>query len=274
MNKKVLSTIILAMFLAIFCYSGYQLYLIYHNYHVAEVEYDNLVEQYVVAPTAAPAEQVEAADAPVAEEPYPPLTIDFAALSAVNADIVGWLYLESCDINYPIVQGADNEYYLYRTFEKQSNSCGSIFMDNRNLPDFYDYNTFLYGHNMKNGSMFGKLKDLYREEGLCDKDPYFYIYLADGEVLKYRIFSYYITTDVSDSYNFIKDDAGYDAYVKTAKSRSSYKSTLNSDEYEEALQNRCTLVTLSTCSGPTNGNQRFLVHGVCVENFHRDLGSE
>ena len=269
--KKHLSTIILIVFVVAFCYSGYQLYSIYHNYHVAEEEYDSLVENYVttgVTPAPAQGQEGDAAQ-PVIEEPYPPLQIDFTALSAVNPDVVGWLYMENCAINYPIVQGTDNEFYLTRTFEKQVNSCGAIFMDNRNLPDFYDYNTFLYGHNMKNGSMFGRLKDLYREEGLCDQDPYFYIYLADGEVLKYRIFSYYITTDVSDSYNFVNDDAGYDAYVKTAKSRSAYTTTLGSEEYDTALADHSAMVTLSTCSGPSNGNQRFLVHGVCVADYNQ-----
>ena len=93
------------------------------------------------------------------QEPVvPPLQVDFASLEAINPDIVGWIYIEALDISYPVVHGEDNDFYLHRTFEKKDNFAGSIFVEYRNSGDFSDPNTIVYGHNMKNQSMFGKLK--------------------------------------------------------------------------------------------------------------------
>lgn len=265
--KKWISAIVLVVFVTTFSYSGYQLYRIFSGYHKAEVEYDGLVEQYVTwngSETESVSEAAQDADTEQAPISGPVLEIDFDTLSAVNPDVVGWIYMENCNINYPIVRGTDNEFYLSRTFEKQVNSCGSIFMDAYNIPDFYDYNTFLYGHNMKNGSMFGGLKKLYQEEGYCDLDPYFYIFLPTGERLKFRIFSYYLAKDTSDSYQLVGSDEEYEEYIKKVKSRSAYPSKLDATEYEEAIKDKSVLVTLSTCSGPSNSNRRFLVHGVYV----------
>ncbi|MFR3321064.1 MAG: sortase domain-bontaining protein [Lachnospiraceae bacterium] len=75
----------------------------------------------------------------------------------MNSDIVGWLRIRALDISYPVVQGKDNDYYLHRTFEKTDNFAGCLFVNSYNMGDFTDQNTIIYGHNMKNGSMFGKL---------------------------------------------------------------------------------------------------------------------
>ncbi len=85
--------------------------------------------------------------------------IDFTQLLSVNSDIVGWLRIRALDISYPVVQGKDNDYYLHRTFEKTDNFAGCLFVNSYNMGDFTDQNTIIYGHNMKNGSMFGKLKN-------------------------------------------------------------------------------------------------------------------
>ena len=88
-------------------------------------------------------------------EDFPEMEVDFKALREKNPDTVGWLYVGSCGISYPIVQGEDNDYYMNHTFEGTVNSSGAIIMDYRDDKYLKDWNTFIYGHNMKNGSMFG-----------------------------------------------------------------------------------------------------------------------
>ena len=93
------------------------------------------------------------------EVTYQPPEVDFEELQKMNSDVIGWIEVEAIpEISYPIVRGEDNDYYLHRTFKKANNSAGSIFVDYRNGQYFGDCNTIVYGHNMKNGSMFGKLK--------------------------------------------------------------------------------------------------------------------
>ena len=80
--------------------------------------------------------------------------IDWKSLRAVNPDVVAWIKIPGTVVDYPVVQTKDNQYYLKRGFDGKKNSCGTIFMNTYNRTDFSDYNTVLYGHNMKNGSMF------------------------------------------------------------------------------------------------------------------------
>lgn len=261
MSKAKIKKIVLIVLVAVFVFSGYQLFLETRQYNQAEAEYESLEATYVQKETT---ETVSTENGEIVAEaeqsPYPKLNIDFAALQTLNPDVLGWLYVEGVGISYPIVQTVDNDYYLDHTVEKQVNSSGAIFMDYKNAADFYDFNTFLYGHNMKNNTMFGALKRYYKEDGVCEQNPYFYIYLPTGEVLKYQIFSYYLTTDTSDSYELVSTEEEYDAYVDKVYRRSAFAENTVTQQYS-------TMVTLSTCAGASNGNQRFLVHGFCVDEF-------
>ncbi len=90
------------------------------------------------------------------------LTVDWDALRAVNPDIVAWIYIPDSPINYPVVQGDDNEEYLHKAFDGSTGwlaSAGTIFLDCSNAPDFSDRNSALYGHHMNDGSMFASLSD-------------------------------------------------------------------------------------------------------------------
>ena len=102
------------------------------------------------------------------------MPVDFEALRKVNPDIIGWIVIPGMEISYPIVQGEDNDYYLKHTFDKAENASGCIFVEVENSPDFSDNNTFVYGHNMKNKSMFAKL-NRYQEEDTFRKNPEFII---------------------------------------------------------------------------------------------------
>lgn len=190
---------------------------------------------------------------------YPKLDIDFESYKLINSDFVGLIYVPVLDIRYPIVKSKDNNEYLSLTFEKKRNSSGCIFMDTYSASDFSDTNTFIFGHNMKNKSMFGCLRRFRSEPELCDKDPYIYIYTEDG-VYKYHIFAYYLTTPDSITYKDIVTIDDYANYVKCALTSSEYSQYDSStDEFEYYPK----LLTLSTCSG-SNHTHYMIVNAVCV----------
>ena len=112
--------------------------------------------------------------------------MDFEGLLAVKDDIIGWIYIENTDISYPVLCGRDNQQYLFQSYEKKYLTAGSIYIDYRCSRDFTDSRTVIYGHNMHNGSMFGKL-DKFTKESYMKEHPYVYILLPSGETLKYEV---------------------------------------------------------------------------------------
>ena len=104
--------------------------------------------------------------------------VDFDALREINPDIVGWIYIEDTNINYPIAQGPDNSYYLSRMYNKQWDGYGCIFMDYLNSPDFSDPNSVIYGHHMQNGSMFQNLAG-YKEQEFYETHKTAYLLTPD-----------------------------------------------------------------------------------------------
>ena len=186
---------------------------------------------------------------------YPALDIDFAGLTALNPDFAGVIVIPSLNITYPMVYSEDNVDYLHVTFDKQSNSAGSIFYDALSPHDFLSKNTFIFGHNMKNGTMFGKLKWFLSKPELCAANPYIYIYTED-KVRRYEIFSYYKTQEDSKTYEDFEGEDGYDDYVAMCMKLSQFSAYADDIDFTK----RPDLLTLSTCSGPAGGSTRFPVH--------------
>ncbi len=193
---------------------------------------------------------------------YPSLRIDYDALAAVNSEFIGVIYVPVLGIKYPVVQTGDNSKYLYTTFEGKSNSSGCIFLDTVASPNFSDRNTYIFGHNMKNETMFGSLKRFLENATLCDQDPYVYIYQKE-QTLVYRIFAYYIIPVEDDVYNDFIGDDGYDAYVADAKANSLYQPG-EDDGGSIDWNSRPNLLTLSTCYATGHVNN-FVVQAALVE---------
>ena len=184
------------------------------------------------------------------------INVDFEALQVKNTDTIGWIYFENLDISYPIVQGEDNEYYLSHTFQKEENKCGSIFMEAQNAADFSDNNTFIYGHNMKDKTMFAKLNQFQQEE-TYQNNPDFLIYTPD-KILRYQIFSCYPAELNWDSFTYqFENQEKYASWQKTVIERSLYEITWKPSANQKT-------VTLMTCT-PMGENYRFLVHAGLVE---------
>ena len=179
------------------------------------------------------------------------LEVDFDALKQVNGDIIGWILFDNNGISYPVLQGKDNEEYLYRLADGTKSKAGSIFMDAACSPDFSDAHTIIYGHNMKNLSMFGKLKWYRTKRGYYENNRYFTIYTPD-RVLRYEIFSWYEANADDMVYQVgFQPDGFFLTFIEKMVKRSSRNTGVTVDENDK-------IVTLSTCSA--NG-KRFVVHG-------------
>lgn len=167
-------------------------------------------------------------------------------------DYRGWIKIDNTNINYPIVQGKDNSFYLDKDINKNYLSSGSIFMNYLNH-GFNDENTVLFGHHMRNKTMFAQLKK-YKEKEFFYGDNDIVIEVENDKVLKYKVFSAYVT-DSKDNYiktNFDDKDQ-YKEFLEDIKNKSQYKSDIDVNENDK-------IITLSTCSYEFN-NARMVVHG-------------
>lgn len=177
--------------------------------------------------------------------------IDIAALQDVNPDVIGWIRIPDSNIDYPLVRGTDNDYYLKHTWDGIKNSVGSIFMEHRNSAEFTDYNTILYGHNMNDGSMFANIRR-YNTQWYWERHPYVYIATEDG-VFRYEVFSSYESSIEGPAY-------GLSFHQEKTKANfliSALEKTVADLGIRPAMTDR--ILTLSTCSGMGYSN-RWVLH--------------
>ena len=184
--------------------------------------------------------------------------IEFGELLSVNKDVVGWLRVGGIKgISYPICQGEDNDYYLHRTFRREDNFAGCIFLNCDNTRYLTDQNTIIYGHNMKDGSMFGSLKEL-KEQEVYDKNPYFWVYTPEM-LYQYRIFSTATVSKIGDPYRTRFNTKDFAAFLKNSLENSYI------DAKGVTVGPRDRIVTLSTCTG--DDSTRFIVQGVLEQVY-------
>lgn len=271
----VIRLIVMLAALAVFLYSGYTLYGFYKEYKKSSDEYDNLENSYAVdqeqesenidnledddALQSISGQEVRTVFEDGEEKTLPVLKnpIDFTQLLSVNSDIVGWLRIRALDISYPVVQGKDNDYYLHRTFEKTDNFAGCLFVNSYNMGDFTDQNTIIYGHNMKNGSMFGKLKN-FSDPEVFKKSRYFWIFTPDF-IYQYRIFSASVVDKTGLTYQISFTDDEFDQFISRAYSNSVV------DNQDVTVTKEDRIVTLSTCTG--DDSTRFVVMGKLAQIY-------
>lgn len=170
--------------------------------------------------------------------------VDWKALKKVNPDVQGWLYQKGTVINYPVVQGTDNDTYLHTRFDKQWSGGGTLFVDCRMEKDFKGFNSIIYGHHMKDGSMFRSIRGYTKEDGYYDKHKTLELATPHGNY-HLVVFSAFITkaTD-EDTYKMTYDEAEKQAYIDRAWEQSELPITR--DSVDVTKNDR--LVTLSTCA--------------------------
>lgn len=246
MKKKIylkkLRIFLILILLVVFIYSSFKVFSFYIDTKENKRDNKNLIEEVIK-------------EIPMDNDSNEVRTlIDFNKLLEINKDTKGWIKYNNDEINYPVVQANDNEYYVRHTFYKKYNQAGSIFMDYRN-DSFEDKNVILYGHNMLDRSMFGSLKDILEKDFfLKNENNIIEIIDSENNILKYQIFSYYIiekeeyyiTTSFDSDKEFLK-------FLNIIKGRSYKKFDVDLDSNDKIL-------TLSTCVGTEGTTRRKVVH--------------
>lgn len=255
MKKKIVCTILVLLFGCGIAFSAYQIYKIFHEYEEGQSVYEDLsgYVEYPAAPEPPDVPAVTQSQSGEIEELVAWPQVDFDALKGINSDIVGWIYLEGSEINYPIAQSEDNSYYLKHLFDKSSNSSGCIFLDCRNGSDFTDRHSILYGHHMKNGTMFSGL-DSYKSQEYYDSHPQILL-LTPEQNYVIEIFAGYVANVQDDAWQIeFMSDADFEDWLNRAIERSCFTSNMT-----PAATDR--IITLSTCSYEFS-NARFVLLGV------------
>lgn len=180
-----------------------------------------------------------------------PLKIDFKKLQKKNKDIIAWIYCEGTPINYPIVQGSNNEVYLHQLTNGSYNENGALFLDSKCKSDFSDLNSIIYGHNMHSNAMFGSL-DRYKHQKYYDKHPDIWLLTPNGNYV-IELFAGFVTSDDSISYNQTYSEDDFNSYIKSSIEKSTFNSEVDTDSIDK-------IITLSTCSYEYE-NARYVVLG-------------
>ena len=255
MNKK-LRIILIIILSAVFLYSAVYIVKNELSYKQADDIYEeSQSENFHVSEDVSSPQSTPSGSTSESEEYFPEAYADIENLLSVNPDIVGWIWIPNTNINYPLLRADNNQKYLSLSYNLKQTNSGSIFMDYRNSPDFSNDNTVIYGHNMKNGGMFGRLKD-YSDIDFLKEHCFFYIFTKD-RILKYRIFAAYKTENTSESYTMdFSGDVSYGDYISYIESNS--KSNLT-----EVPDEQVPLITLSTCTS-VRRTERFVVNAAFV----------
>ena len=191
--------------------------------------------------------------------------IDHEFLRNINSEYAFWIFAPGTQIDYPVVHGTDNSKYLNRLFNGAKNSAGTLFVDYRNLPDFRDPNTLIYGHHMRNDSMFGALTD-YAEQSFFDAHPYFLL-IAEDEIFLGEIFAGYTTSDKDHCYDIaISDEDDMRIFLDEALRKSDFVSGVN-------VKTTDRLVTLSTCAYAFE-NARYIAIARLLPVWQRPLSAQ
>lgn len=263
--------------LLVFLVSGAQVLLELLDYRRGEESYGEAerlanLPDLSLLPTPAPLPSAKPSDpAPVptaGESPAPDPTptpytdpyaaalsaMDFAALREVNGEVIGWLVIPGTQISYPLLQGEDNSYYLTRTWKGGKSAVGAIFLEHTNSADLSDFHTIVYGHNMKNGSMFGALQN-YRDGAYLAAHPSVYL-TVDGGSYRYDIFAVYEASVDSSTYQIgFSGEESRQAFLDDCLSRSALSTEVTPHTWDRIL-------TLSTCTPASSKTTRWVVQAV------------
>lgn len=235
--KIIIRNVIKYLSLIILCFSLFQLGRIGYRYWQGDSFYKDTKEEAIIT---------------LSREPG--IEVDFAKFK--DTDVVAWIYISDTNINYPVLYAGNDETYLRHTYDGVYSPFGSIFVAGGCSPDFHDLHTLVYGHNTRNGSMFGGLSN-FTSLSYQEKHPYIYI-ITEREIFKYKFLNAK-TVDITSSIYQI----GFETEEK-------YKDWLHVHVPEHEL-NKGKILTLSTCAN--FGKERFVVNAELVESWSRNWES-
>ena len=259
MGKKILGMILMILFLGIGSYAGVMFYTEYADAQESEATFEEL-QQMVTQPTESTSPDMgpivdPTADEEVTDVPVENSTIfdNYRAMQEMNPDMVGWISIEGTAINYPVMHSLENpDYYLKHSFERSQSDYGVPYVDAACCIGTSN-NLVIYGHNMKNGSMFHDLVQ-YKSQDFYEEHPIIFFDLIDSQG-RYQVIAAFCYNTNSESFKYNKhvdmDEAEFAEYVASCKKRSIYDTGVTA-EYGDQL------ITLSTCEY-TYTNGRFVV---------------
>ncbi len=269
-TQRILISILIGLLIAVFLFAAYKFYTIAHEYRAASRSYNKLSGSVVSSadPSSASTPQQlpslagqdgkddpNVSQTPVELADPSPISVDFGALLAVSGDVKGWLYSEGTVINYPVMQAANNDYYLHRLYDGKYNASGSLFIDYHCPGDFSGKIAIIYGHHMNDGSMLASIGN-YRKQSYYDAHPVMYLNTPRGNY-RVDIFSGFITASDSSVYTVgFSDDEEYQAYLLKMKAFSDFESDVT-----PTVDDR--IIVLSTCTYEYN-DARYVVFGKLV----------
>jgi len=265
MPKKIFLLIVIAICAGVLAYNAVVLVRWYIDNKNIVAETADVEENTESAEVDEEGELVNPPDEPESDYWYyirlPFTDVNIAELKTINSDTVGFLSVAGTNINYPVVQTTNNEYYLNRTFKRQQNSAGWVFMDYRNQADFTDSNTVIYGHSRLNGTMFSTLKNILKSTWVNNKDNYVVRYSSESENLLFQVFSVY-TVPVESYYIQTKfsSTSSYMQWLNTMIGRSQHNFGTTVNEQDKVL-------TLSTC-GNTD-DKRIVMHAKLLKKMRK-----
>ncbi len=251
MKRRKLIKIINIVLIAVFVFAAFNIGKIYYDYNKADNTYEKMQDKYVTTneeqstpkPTNDNAQHTKASE--------PPINIDFDALLNRNKDVIGWLHCPDTILNYPVVQGKNNDQYLRRDLDGKYLVSGTLFADYRNGALDDDANYIIYGHNMKNGTMFNLLAK-YKQQEYYDQHPIMYYLTPEGNY-KLELFAGLVVKRNDKIYNPQLDEEEFATLLNDYRAKSTFKSNVE-------LEYNDTIVTLSTCSYEFD-NARYIVIG-------------
>ena len=255
-KNKITTIVILSMLSVVIFFCLFSMLHYYGNRNSADKVYEEIKKSVDIDITDITIQPDESKEVPQKKN------IDFGPLWTINKDIYAYIEIPGTDISYPILQSKnDNSYYLNYTIEGINGLPGSIYTENYNTKDFMDRNTVIYGHNMKNGTMFAQLYN-YSDTKFFNENQYINIYLPD-KVLKYQIFAAVIYDDrhILGNFDFTKVEKfkEYLAEIKNLKNPlCQFDDSVKVDEGDK-------IITLSTCMPGDLPNNRWLVEAVLIE---------
>lgn len=249
---------------------GWMTYQDYHTHKAARTEYINVINENV-SPTETANVIAKAITQMDADMPlYPERDIDWYELKETNKDYIGWLYFpffgvteaDSFTLDYPIVYEHYANQYLRTTFEGTSNTAGCIFMDVKSNPSFFGYNDIIYGHHMRDKSMFGALEKVHQMDNLeylKENPQYLYVYTKTA-CHKYVLVAYeQVENSNNIAYGVASENSTYDQLKENIRGLDTY---MPSNDF--TWKGRPEILNLSTCDGPSGTSKRFILHFVKI----------
>lgn len=228
--KRMINNILLIICIFIFCISTWKLYGYYRSYKKAKDTYSKIAKENVK----------------ISKNER---KIDFKKLKSQNQDIAGWIYIRGTTIDYPIVQGKDNEEYLHQDFNKKKSSSGTIFLDNNCKKDFTSDNNIIYGHHMKNGTIFAQLLK-FREKSFLKKHNEIMIFTPD-RTIHLKVISAYAQKAQNKIPVTFANDKQKKAYIKKIESMS--EQTIKTSRINDSH-----IYTFVTCSYEGEDNRTYV----------------